>query len=223
MTTLSIELRGRPVRNLFQEAPAGAGSALILPGAYYSSQAPGLYFLRESLLRAGFDVLAIDYHYFLSGQSFSEASRAEAEEEAEAAYLHLAERARQLERTRGGRLLIAGKSFGSIVALKLALAHRTGSPTALVLLTPIEARLAAMLANAREGAARSWDLFAVRCGADEARDDAAWAQVVPAFARVAEVILERTTHGMDSLDGPRASLQGLVDMCAGLERWLSGD
>ncbi|MBP6876114.1 MAG: hypothetical protein KBD56_08595 [Candidatus Eisenbacteria bacterium] len=234
MIPLRIQCQGRPVRNLFQEAAAEPaansaqtrGTALLLPGAYYSSQAPGMHFLRETLLRAGFDTLAIDYHYFLAGEPYSEASRTQALAEAEAAYLHLVGRA-DSSRDRGPRserFLIAGKSLGSILAVRLALDHRASMETDLVLLTPVEARIAALFAQSSSPAdarTRPWRLFAVRCAPDEARDEAAWKTVVPAFREVTEVSLARTTHGMDSLDGPAASLHGLARMCTDLERWLS--
>jgi len=220
MRTLPIQSQDRPVRNVFQEADDAQGSALVLPGAYYCSQAPGLYYTREVLYRAGCDVLTVDYGYFLAGEPFSEASRRDALGEAEAAYHYLSTNAR------APRTIIAGKSLGSMLALDIALRYRRGVPTELVLLTPIENRLAAMLAVRREGdgsadLAEPWSVFAVRCGADDARDDAAWSNVRSAFMDVEEVSLDLTTHGLDALDGPVASLQGLETVCKRLASWLA--
>ena len=235
MKTLSIEHRGQPVRNLFHSSGGDRGAALLLPGAYYSSQAPGLYFLREALLSRGVDVLAIDYRYFLAGEALSATTRAEAAGEAEAAWRRLAsDHARTSPR---GRLFIAGKSLGSVLALDLALRHAQQPPVELILLTPLEERLAAMLEQAAqragrgaregreqaEGAPALECLFAVRCGADDARDEAAWARIVPHFRRVHETALERATHGMDSLDGPLASLQALMRMCRDIEDFFGRD
>lgn len=221
MSALPIELRAEAVRNRFEESREGRGTALILPGAYYSSQAPGLYFLRAALLDAGWNVVAIDYRYFLAGEDLSPANRAEAWEEAQAAYRFLA------REWPDRRVLIAGKSLGSLFALRLALEHRCTAALDLVLLTPLEAQLAAILHEAREAppheSAHPWSLFAVRCGTDDARSETHWAGLVPGFRSVHEVSLARTTHGMDSLDGPGSSLQGLARMCRELSVWLRHD
>ncbi len=220
-----ITCAGRPVRNLLHQNDQAQGIALLLPGAYYASQAPGLYYVREVLFRAGLDVLSIDYAYFVEGRGYSAETRPEALAEAEAALLHA------LEIARGSHMVIAGKSLGSVIALELALKHRLGQPTDLVLLTPVDQRLAVLANTHLAEAARSagtdtvppqpWRLFAARCGADDLRDDEAWQQVEPMAMRAQTIDLPLTTHGLDALDGYASSLEGLRQMCSALEDWLA--
>lgn len=231
-----VQVGDHTVRNLLHERDAPVGIAVLLPGAYYCSQAPALYYAREAIYRAGFDVLAIDYAYFLAGRPFDADSRREAAAEARAAVEHAARIAR------GSRLIVAGKSLGSVLALEACLRLRIGNPTELVLLTPVDEQLGRMAttqlaaaeafsASGAEGevapengrgpaGAPPWRGFAVRCGADDLRDEDGWQQLLTLLPRTECVEVPLATHGMDSLEGYATSLQQMARWVGALEAWV---
>ncbi len=212
----SIRCPSGPVRNILHTHEAPRGWALVLPGAYYASQAPGLYYAGQCLHEAGLETLMIDYRYYLEGRALDGPARTEAAQEAMTAFDHMA------GRDAPGRVVLAGKSLGSVLALRLAMERRRGLPTDLILLTPVDRRLAEMAA-AVHLEAQPWRGFAVRCGADDLRHDDAWHQVAAHFRDVHVVDLPATDHGLNSSLGVRASLEGLGRLCNGLAAWLEGE
>lgn len=119
-------------------AAAARGLAVLLPGFGYGADKPLLYYARRAAQAAGYETLAVEYG--LSGWDKSDLRRSVSETFAPA----LAAAAAQLAAARRGcppeRLLLVGKSFGTLVAGALAAQPElAGAKT--VFFTPLGAAL----------------------------------------------------------------------------------
>jgi predicted alpha/beta-hydrolase family hydrolase len=177
-----------PVPNLFFRQGGTSGKlAVIFPGLRYSCDMPLLYYSTNLLLQHGVDVLQLHTDYTQPG--FQSASRPE---QAEWMFADALAGVRT-GRSQGNytRLILAGKSIGTLVMASLA-AKGEAAEAGMIWLTPLLHQPQLVEAALR---CKSPALFAVGTG-DSTYDPAALARIRTATGAKA-LILENANHSLE--------------------------
>ncbi len=205
--------RGEPVPNRFlHPREARDQLAILLPGLGYTLDMPLFYYTEHLLLERGWDVLRVEYAYNKRPEfpTMPEPERARwLFEDATAAY-----RA-GLAQGEYKRLLLVGKSLGTLAMGHLLTMEEQTVPVRAVWLTPLlgQERLREQISHYGGPS-----LFVI--GAADPHYDPAILDELCRATNGESVVVEGADHGMDIEGDPVASVRALEQVVDGMVRFL---
>jgi hypothetical protein len=175
---------------------------VLLPGRFYFTSSPALYYLGRAGLSAGYDLLPVTFGFQAAPERID--GTGDLLGEARAAV------SRALERGYG-QVCLAGKSLGSPVAAALA-QELAAKQVSLILLTPV-AGAASFVGDVRTLAVigTADPMYDAQAIADETRANITWR------------VFDGLDHGFDKEGDWRGSIAALADITAACDDFLRGE